>query len=913
MRKIFSFAAAFAVALVTVSCAHEEFDDFKKDGKSVVFTATIGGDDADTKAELGTNENGKPQTMWTAGDKITVHNGVQGFEFVSDAQEACASSEFSYTGGGFTADAGVIAIYPSGKWSADVSAKTATVVIPAEQTAVAGSYDPKAAVSVAYSTDDHLRFKNTTALLKFKVANSGIKKVVFEGLGGEILCDTVNVAFTEDGSTIASVVSHEKAKGSRVTLVAETAFDPAQEYYMAVLPQTFEKGFAFYFQVSGSDMLYSAKKYDKSYNLQRNMILNVGELSSTAVGNSVMLTGIKFTHASNPEKILGKKLFYDLNKVAGTKQGGFLNLQTTTYKGATNYTTAADSTTQKMKVNEAEGTITGCIPYLNDRNLVPEVSMSPSGARLQHNDGNGFVDWDGTSEIDFSAGKVIRVTKDGTSRDYVVKITNTGLPVVVINQPNTTATGLKDSNGKPVEANQSWSNAGVNVVAKEVDFDKLEETPGNITIYEADGTISLATATSMTRLRGNTTKDYPKKPFAIKLADKAKVLGMPKHKRWVLLANWKDRSLMRNHIALGVARIFSEQLGGAKEDALKTDGIPWNVRGQFVEVVYNGVHIGNYYLCEQIKIDSNRVPVQKEYEKDKGAVTKEQMAEYGYLLEVDDNFDEAGKFMTKHHLPFMFKDDVDDAGVILSNIKSKVQGIEDNLYKGYKGTSSTGYADAYKDLDLPSVVDQLLIYEMSMNTEFRHPKSVYMYMDGLGKLKAGPVWDFDWLSFPTLNSGYTEESDRSYTQSLMAMSSMLSAGRQVSSSAPSDKDDDDRKDAPFMWYPMLINNEDFTNMAAERWELINGMIADYANEINKTRDLIAVSWEYNNKMWPAYYGDGKYDRQFHITNGMCGDEKLKTFNEVCQALYTAYTERIIGMNDFVINEKWPVSEWKKKF
>ena len=895
MRKIFSLAAAFAVALVTVSCAHEEFDDFKKDGKSVVFTATIGGDDADTKAELGTNENGKPQTMWTAGDKITVHNGVQGFEFVSDAQEACASSEFSYTGGDFTADAGVIAIYPSGKWSADVSAKTATVVIPSEQSAVAGSYDPKASVSVAYSTDDHLRFKNTTALLKFKVANSGIKKVVFEGLGGEILCDTVNVAFTEDGSTIASVVSHENAKGSRVTLVAETAFDPAQEYYMAVLPQTFEKGFAFYFQVSGSEMLYSAKEYKNSYDLKRNVILNVGELSSTAVGSTVALTGVKFTAASNSGKILGKKLFYDLNKVAGTKQGGFLNLQTITYKGATNYTTAADSTTQKMKVNEAEGTITGCIPYLNDRHLVPEVSMSPSGAKLQHNDGNGFVDWDGTSEIDFSAGKVIRVTKDGTSRDYVVEITNTGLPVVVINQPGGTV---------------SWTNIGDTVVEK----DPSDDTPnGTVTIYDADGTINLDSVEGLTRLRGNTTMDYPKKPFAIKLADKAEVLGMPKHKRWVLLANWKDKSLMRNHIALGVARIFSEQLGGAKKDALKTDGIPWNVRGQFVEVVYNGVHIGNYYLCEQIKIDGNRVDIQDEYEKSNGSITAAQMAGYGYLLEVDDNFDEAGKFMTKHHLPFMFKDDVDDAGVILSNIKSKVQGIEDNLYKGYKGTSSTGYADAYKDLDLPSVVDQLLIYEMSMNTEFRHPKSVYMYIDGLGKLKAGPVWDFDWLSFPTLNSGYTEESDRSYTQSLMAMSSMLSAGRQVSSSAPSDKDEDDRKDAPFMWYPMLINNTDFTNMAAERWELINDMIAAYASEINKTRDLIAVSWEYNNKMWPAYYGDGKYDRQFHITNGMCGDEKLKTFNEVCQALYTAYTERIKGMNDFVINNKWPVNDWKKKF
>ena len=183
-------------------------------------------------------------------------------------------------------------------------------------------------------------------------------------------------------------------------------------------------------------------------------------------------------------------------------------------------------------------------------------------------------------------------------------------------------------------------------------------------------------------------------------------------------------------------------------------------------------------------------------------------------------------------------------------------------------------------------------------------------MDGLGKLKAGPVWDFDWLSFPTLGSGYTEESDRSYNASLMAMSSMISAGRQVSSSAPSSKDDDDRKDAPFMWYPMLIKDPAFTQMAAERWEVINEYIAALAQEIYNTRDLLATSWEYNNAMWPAYYGDGNYDRQFHIGNGMCGDEKLKTYNEVCQALYNAYVARVEGMNGFVLNQQWPADKWK---
>ena len=592
------------------------------------------------------------------------------------------------------------------------------------------------------------------------------------------------------------------------------------------------------------------------------------------------LTSLSFTAAKNPGKILGKKLFYDLNKEAGTKKGGFLNLTTITYKGATNFTTEDSQTTQTMTVDNEAYTVTGCIPYLYDRNLVPTVTMS-TGAKLQYGTRNNFTDWDGESPIDFKKNNVLRVIKDGKYRDYTVNITNTGLPVVVINQP---------------DGDTDWGNVGEKIWSKETDFDNV--TPGTIAIYNADGSLDMEQAVAKTRLRGNTTMDYPKKPFAIKLDEKLEVLGMPAHKRWCLLANWKDKSLMRNHIAFYVANIFSYFM---------PDGIPWNPKGQFVEVVYNGVHIGNYYLCEQIKIDENRVAIQKEYSSKNGTVTD--VSKFGYLLEADDNWDENTKFMTKHHLPFQFKDDGDEGNVILNHVKTKVQRIEDNLYKGYKGTAS-GFTDAYNDLDLASVVDQLLIYEMSMNTEFRHPKSVYMYMDGDGKLKAGPVWDFDWLSFPTLNSGYTEESDRSYTASLMSMSSMISAGRQVSSSAPNSKDDDDRKDAPFMWYPMLIKDPAFTQMAAERWEVINEYIAALAQEIYNTRDLLATSWEYNNAMWPAYYGDGNYDRQFHIGNGMCGDEKLGSFNEVCQALYTAYVARVNGMNGFVLSKQWPADKWK---
>ena len=892
MKKICSFALA-AAALAAVSCAQPEFDfEELTKGETVTFKAFIGADeDEDTKAVLGTSETtGKPKSMWTPGDKITVHNGVKGFEFVSEAQEASAFADFSYSGGDFSAESGaVIAVYPSGKWLADVAAKTATVVIPAEQTAVAGSYDPKAAVSVAYSTDDDLRFKNATALLKFKVANEGIKKVVFEGLGGEVLCDTVNVAFTEDGSTIASVVSHKNAKGSRVTLVAETAFDPAQEYYMAVLPQAFEKGFAFYFQTPGSDMLYTAKEYAKSYTIGRNVILNVGTLSSNAVGTTVALTGVKFTAAGNPGKISGTKVWYDTSIKKTT--GSIFNRKT--YYGFTTYTTAASETTQTMTVNEAEGTITGCIPYLNNRLLVPEIAMT-SGAVLKYDNGGGFTEWDGSAEIDFSAGKIIRVSKNGVNRDYVVEITNTGLPVVVINQPG---------------GDTDWDQTGLKLWAKDTEFDDLETyNPGTITVYNADGTINMETATSMTRLRGNTSQDYPKKPFAVKLVDDAKILGMKEHNRWVLLANWKDKSLIRNHIAFGIARLFTDNLDGS---------IPWNVHGEFVEVVYNGVHIGNYYLCEQIKVGSNRLNITKYKAKNFAG----DWTAFSYLLESDDYYDEPAKFTTNHCIPFMFKDDVDGNNVILDAAKSMILDIEDKIYKGYKGTSPTGFADAYEKFDLPSMIDQLLIYEMTMNAEFRHPKSLYTYIDHTipedgtkednpkyGKLCAGPVWDFDFETFPTLGATWVEAYDRDYNKSILATPSLLKT-RNINSNGYSSPTNG--SDSPFMWYPLLIKDPTFTSMAAERWNEISGVLAAYAAEIDRISTYLAASWEYNNAMWPACYSE-MCDRQYQTSSGFCGDEYEESFGAVITAFKNAYMARLNGMNDFVSGQKWPVSAWESK-
>lgn len=586
------------------------------------------------------------------------------------------------------------------------------------------------------------------------------------------------------------------------------------------------------------------------------------DLGGHDVDNDLSISSFVFTAAKNNGKILSKRLLYSAD--------------TYTY-----CSTDASLTTLAMTVSENE--ISGCIPYLFDKKLVPVINCTSGSTILYSLDGGKtFLEWDGVSVIDFGQCSTFRISKGEMMRDYKVSVTNTGLPIVVLNQPN---------------GNVDWPQTGEKVVSKSTDFDEMEENyPGDITVYQADGSIDLEKSVSMARLRGNTTQSFPKRPFAVKLGKKSEILGMPKHKRWVLLANWKDKSLMRNHIALGIARQFTEKF---------TDGIPWNVNGQFVELVYNGVHVGNYYLCEQIKIDENRLNIQAEYDAgDFPSLSTEQIANFGYLLECDDNYDEVTKFVTKHYIPFQFKDDTDAAGVILDYVQGKVQDIEDALYKGFKNNDASAYAHAYLNLDLPSVVDQLLIYEMTMNSEMGHPKSVYMYMDGKGKLCAGPVWDFDWLAFPInndvlrkLNNGW----DRGFAQSLMA--SGFKNHHYVSEVAPSSPRSDD---VPFMWYPLMITETAFQDLAASRWEAMLPQLTAYADEIVRTGEKIALSWEHNNAIWPAYYSASS-DRQKYCNGGYCGDEEMTSFVEIYTALQRSYMERLDGMK-FVLDKNWPVWE-----
>jgi len=216
-------------------------------------------------------------------------------------------------------------------------------------------------------------------------------------------------------------------------------------------------------------------------------------------------------------------------------------------------------------------------------------------------------------------------------------------------------------------------------------------------------------------VRGNSSATWPKKPYGITLDDGKAILGMPADRHWILLANWLDRTNLRNDVAFEIAR--------------RTKSLQWTPKGRFIELYLNGTHLGNYYLTEKIRIDKNRVNISKTD---------------GYILELDKYYDEPYKFKSNQlNLPVMVKEpDVDEMDAQkFTKIQSQFNAAELSLSNCYNN-------DDYIELiDIDSFIDWFFVNELTLNEESYHPKSCYMYHDKTGKYHAGPVWDYDWNTF----------------------------------------------------------------------------------------------------------------------------------------------------------------------
>lgn len=218
------------------------------------------------------------------------------------------------------------------------------------------------------------------------------------------------------------------------------------------------------------------------------------------------------------------------------------------------------------------------------------------------------------------------------------------------------------------------------------------------------------------RGRGNSTWKWDKKPYKLHFDQPVSLFGLPAAEEWALLANYADKSLMRNHLALVMA------------SALSFDYTPTQV---LVDVFLNGEYQGVYSLGEHLETGAGRVEVRHD----------RQAKDCGFFLEaggVVSGVDVKG--MNYFHaglLKFvLIKDpDYNDLTTVQFNyIRDYLLALDKAIKEG------SGWED-YVDID--SLVDWMIMTELSFNTDCAWRRSTYLVKNPGEKVKMATVWDFD--------------------------------------------------------------------------------------------------------------------------------------------------------------------------
>lgn len=274
--------------------------------------------------------------------------------------------------------------------------------------------------------------------------------------------------------------------------------------------------------------------------------------------------------------------------------------------------------------------------------------------------------------------------------------------------------------------------------------DKEHQIVSQLTIISDYGT-KLLSEPGTIRERGNASRDFPKKPYRIKFDKKQHVLDAPaKAKKWTLINNYGDKTLMRNLLAFELSRRL---------------GMPYTPYGTAVDVLLNGEYKGCYQLCDQIQVHKKRVNVTEMTPEDNSGIA----LTGGYLVEVDAYADrENSWFRSNSRNPVTIKSPSEDSITTdqRNYIRAHFNKMENDL-------------DRYVDKN--TFLRHFLVGELSGNTDTYW--SLYMYKErDDDTMYTGPVWDFDiafdndYRTYPVNNkSDYIYRSGGSYAGTMKQM------------------------------------------------------------------------------------------------------------------------------------------------
>ena len=329
--------------------------------------------------------------------------------------------------------------------------------------------------------------------------------------------------------------------------------------------------------------------------------------------------------------------------------------------------------------------------------------------------------------------------------------------------------------------------------------------------------------------RGNSTWwGVPKRPYRIKLESKKQLLGMSNERNWALLANYFDKSLLRNTVAFEISRIAD---------------MSWTPKLVSVDYYMNGTYRGVYTLTEHVRVSDERLDLDLVTENDNSgeALTGD------YFLELDFHYDELFKFKTEmKELPIMFKDPEEPTPNQFEYVENFFNTAESVLYSANYQDPEEGYR---KYIDVESFINYYIIHEVSKNVDGNFRGSCHMALRRNGKIELPMVWDFD-IAFGNADHLTWEQ----------GASSNGPEGWYIKTQSP--------------WFDRFFEDETFVSELKDRWNELKPQLDGIPQFIRDEAFALKVSqalnfspkpqgagWDIRQKHWNTERVPGSYEKE----------------------------------------------------
>lgn len=366
------------------------------------------------------------------------------------------------------------------------------------------------------------------------------------------------------------------------------------------------------------------------------------------------------------------------------------------------------------------------------------------------------------------------------------------------------------------------------------------------------------------RVRGNSTATLAKKPYRLKLATKTRLLGKEraKAKKWTLLANHADKTLIRN----ALTSLMGERAG-----------LPFNPAAKFVDLTLNGRYVGNYQLSDQVEVRAKRVDVAEQ----NYPLSEESNISGGYLLEADGFRDfvssgqtepgqtPTGFYTNRCNVPVRihYPDDDEIDSRQYSYIRDFVNDFEQHLFAADFDDPQSGYRSM---VDSATLVNWYVCTEVSANIDGFYSTYFYKHQND-DRLYWGPLWDYD-IAYN--NDNRTDRGGTSNTE------------RQLMKDYGYGSSNGCRR-----WMQQLWNDPWFARLVNRRYQqLVDEGLENYLYEkIDSLTTLLDESQQLNYQRWGINYRTLR-ERVLHSTYDEYIDDLRSFIHNHMLFLTTAFAE-----------------------